>query len=161
MQPLSLVKDIRIKTSKKGGNSIYGPSVFSKMSVNSDGNLNASGLIKTKLEGPYILKRDGAALNLELPFDITNGNICVANCPNDKYKSGNSCINNCNSNDLILWNRKPYYWQKQQFRPCCGSAVKPEYRQAKTRFRPYSTNAILWRKNHASSARSHHRMKKR
>ncbi|MBQ2204577.1 MAG: S-layer homology domain-containing protein, partial [Lachnospiraceae bacterium] len=45
-----------LKTNKKNSSSAYGPSVFTKMSVNSDGELNATGLIKTKLEGPFILK---------------------------------------------------------------------------------------------------------
>ena len=63
-----------LKTDKKSGGS-YGPSVFSKMKVNSDGELNASGLIKTKLEGPFILQRGGEALNLAVPFSLEGANI--------------------------------------------------------------------------------------
>lgn len=66
-----------LKTNKKGGSGAYGPSVFNKMSVNSDGELNASGLIKTKLDGPYLLKRGGEAFNLAIPFDITSANIFI------------------------------------------------------------------------------------
>ena len=65
-----------LKANKKGGNSAYGPSVFTKLSINSDGDLNATGLTKTKLEGPFILKR-GEAFNLAIPFDITNANIFI------------------------------------------------------------------------------------
>lgn len=65
-----------LKTNKKGANSAYGPTVFTKLSVNSDGNLNATGLTKTKLDGPFILKR-GEAFNLAIPFDITNSNIFI------------------------------------------------------------------------------------
>ncbi len=65
-----------LKTNKKGGNSAYGPTVFTNLSVNSDGDLNATGLTKTKLNGPYILKR-GEALNLSIPFDITTANIFI------------------------------------------------------------------------------------
>lgn len=65
-----------LKTSKKGG-STYGPSVFEKMSVNNDGELNASGLIKTRLEGPFVLKRGGEALNLAIPFSLENANIFI------------------------------------------------------------------------------------
>ncbi|MBR1844462.1 MAG: S-layer homology domain-containing protein [Lachnospiraceae bacterium] len=65
-----------LKTNKKGGTSAYGPTVFTNLSVNSDGDLNATGLTKTKLEGPFILKR-GEALNLSIPFDITLANIFI------------------------------------------------------------------------------------
>ena len=65
-----------LKTKTKGGNSAYGTSVFKDLSVNSDGDLNATGLTKTKLEGPFILKR-GEALNLAIPFDITVANIFI------------------------------------------------------------------------------------
>ena len=65
-----------LKTNKKGSSSAYGPSIFSKMSVNSDGELNATGLTKTKLDGPYILKK-GEAFNLAVPFDITTANIFI------------------------------------------------------------------------------------
>lgn len=65
-----------LKTNKKGGNSAYGPTVFTNLSVNSDGDLNATGLTKTKLEGPFILKR-GEAFNLAIPFDITLANIFI------------------------------------------------------------------------------------
>ena len=65
-----------LKTAKKGSNSIYGPTVFTELSVNSDGDLNATGLTKAKLEGPFILKK-GEALNLAIPFDITNANIFI------------------------------------------------------------------------------------
>lgn len=65
-----------LKTNKKGG-STYGPSVFDKLKVNSDGELSASGLIKAKLEGPFILKKGGEALNLALPFDMTTANMFI------------------------------------------------------------------------------------
>ena len=65
-----------LKTNKKGGNSAYGPTVFTKLTLNSDGDLNATGLTKTKLEGPFILKR-GEALNLAVPFDVTLANIFI------------------------------------------------------------------------------------
>ena len=65
-----------LKTSKKDSNTKYGPSVFTDMSVNSDGELNATGLTKTKLEGPFILKQ-GEAFNLAIPFDITTANIFI------------------------------------------------------------------------------------
>ena len=65
-----------LKTKKKDSNSAYGTTVFKDLSVNSDGDLNATGLTKTKLEGPFILKR-GEALNLAIPFDITTANIFI------------------------------------------------------------------------------------
>lgn len=65
-----------LKTKSKDSNSIYGISVFKDLSVNSDGDLNATGLAKTKLEGPFILKR-GEAFNLAIPFDITSANIFI------------------------------------------------------------------------------------
>lgn len=65
-----------LKTKSKDSNSAYGTSVFKDLSVNSDGDLNATGLTKTKLEGPFILKR-GEALNLAIPFDITTANIFI------------------------------------------------------------------------------------
>ena len=65
-----------LKTNKKSSNSAYGPTVFTNLSVNSDGNLNATGLTKTKLEGPFILKK-GEAFNLAIPFDITSANIFI------------------------------------------------------------------------------------
>lgn len=65
-----------LKTKSKGSNTVYGTSVFKDLSVNSDGDLNATGLTKTKLEGPFILKR-GEALNLAIPFDITTANIFI------------------------------------------------------------------------------------
>lgn len=64
------------KTNKKDSNSAYGPSVFSKMTLNSDGGLNATGLIKTKLIGPFILKK-GEAFNLAIPFDLNGANIFI------------------------------------------------------------------------------------
>ena len=65
-----------LKTKTKGSNSVYGTTVFKDLSVNNDGDLNATGLTKTKLEGPFILKR-GEALNLAIPFDITTANIFI------------------------------------------------------------------------------------
>lgn len=65
-----------LKTNKKDGNSAYGPSIFSKMSVNSDGGLNASGLIKTKLEGPFFLKKT-QGVNLAVPFSLEGANIFI------------------------------------------------------------------------------------
>ena len=65
-----------LKTNKKNSSLAYGPSVFTKMSVNSDGELNATGLIKTKLEGPFILK-SGEAINHAVPFDLTAANIFI------------------------------------------------------------------------------------
>ena len=65
-----------LKTNKKDSANIYGATVFKSLSVNSDGELNATGLTKTKLEGPFILKR-GEALNLAIPFDITSANILI------------------------------------------------------------------------------------
>lgn len=65
-----------LKTKTKGSNSAYGTTVFKDLSVNNDGDLNATGLTKTKLEGPFILKR-GEALNLAIPFDITTANVFV------------------------------------------------------------------------------------
>lgn len=65
-----------LKTNKKGSNSAYGPSVFTNLSVNNDGELNATGLTKTKLEGPFILK-SGEAFNLAVPFDIVSANIFI------------------------------------------------------------------------------------
>lgn len=65
-----------LKANKKGSNSAYGPSIFTNLSVNNDGDLNASGLTKTKLDGPFILKR-GEAFNLAIPFDIVTANIFV------------------------------------------------------------------------------------
>lgn len=65
-----------LKTKSKGSNSAYGATVFKDLSVNNDGDLNATGLTKTKLEGPFILKR-GEAFNLAIPFDITTSNIFI------------------------------------------------------------------------------------
>lgn len=64
-----------LKTNKKGG-SYYGPSVFTKLSVTSDGELSASGLIKMTLEGPFIFRRN-EGVNLNLPFDLVDANIIV------------------------------------------------------------------------------------
>lgn len=65
-----------LKTKKKDSNSVYGTVVFKDLSVNGDGELNATGLNKVKLEGPFILKR-GEAFNLAIPFDITTANIFI------------------------------------------------------------------------------------
>ena len=65
-----------LKTKKKDSGSAYGTTVFKDLSVNNDGELNATGLNKVKLEGPYILKR-GEAFNLAIPFDITTANIFI------------------------------------------------------------------------------------
>jgi hypothetical protein len=65
-----------LKTKKKESQTAYGTTVFKDLSVNSDGDLNATGLTKTKLEGPFILKR-GEAFNLAIPFDITTANIFI------------------------------------------------------------------------------------
>ena len=65
-----------LKTKKKDSGSAYGTTVFKDLSVNSDGELNATGLNKVKLEGPFILKR-GEAFNLAIPFDITSANIFI------------------------------------------------------------------------------------
>lgn len=64
-----------LKTSKKGG-AAYGPSVFSKLSLTSDGELSASGLIKMTLEGPFIFRRN-EGVNLNLPFELTSANIII------------------------------------------------------------------------------------
>lgn len=65
-----------LKTNKKGSNSAYGPLVFTGLSVNNDGDLNATGLSKATLDGPFILKK-GEAFNLAIPFDITSANIFI------------------------------------------------------------------------------------
>ena len=65
-----------LKTKKKNSGSAYGTTVFKDLSVNGDGEINATGLNKVKLEGPFILKR-GEALNLAIPFDITSANIFI------------------------------------------------------------------------------------
>lgn len=65
-----------LKTKTNGSNSVYGTTIFKDLSVNSDGDLNATGLTKTKLEGPFILKR-GEAINLAIPFDVTTANIFI------------------------------------------------------------------------------------
>ena len=65
-----------LKTKVKGSNNVYGPEVFTDLKVNSDGDLNATGLTKTVLNGPYILKK-GEAFNLAIPFDITTANIFI------------------------------------------------------------------------------------
>ena len=57
-----------LKTNMKSGGKTYGESVFN-LSTTSDGELNATNLVKTKMEGPYLLKR-GESLNLALPFDF-------------------------------------------------------------------------------------------
>lgn len=65
-----------LKTNSKSSNSAYGNTIFNDLTVNNDGDLNATGLTKTKLEGPFILKR-GEAFNLAIPFDITTANIFI------------------------------------------------------------------------------------
>ena len=65
-----------LKTKMKDSNTIYGTLIFEDLSVNSDGDLNATGLSKASLDGPFILKK-GEALNLAIPFDITKANIFI------------------------------------------------------------------------------------
>lgn len=55
-----------LKAKSKTGNDVYGVKVFS-MSLNNDGELNASGLLKVNMEGPFIMKR-GQTLFQVLPF---------------------------------------------------------------------------------------------
>ena len=60
-----------LKAKNKSGQT-YGTSNFN-LSINSDGELNASGLLKVKMNGPYILKK-GQSLSQMLPFDVNLGN---------------------------------------------------------------------------------------
>lgn len=87
-----------LKTNKKGG-STYGPSVFDKMKVNSDGELNASGLIKTKLEGPFVLKKGGEAFNLAIPFDLNGANIFI----NGTSANTEQVMRELNSNGYVIY----------------------------------------------------------
>lgn len=89
-----------LKTNKKGSNSAYGPSIFTNLSVNSDGDLNASGLTKTKLDGPFILKR-GESFNLAIPFDITTANIFI----NGTSSTLENTYRELNNNGYLV-----YYW---------------------------------------------------
>ena len=64
-----------LKTNMKSGGKTYGESVFN-LSTTSDGELNATNLVKTKMEGPYLLKR-GESFNLALPFDFKTANFIM------------------------------------------------------------------------------------
>ena len=64
-----------LKANPKFSSNAYGVTVF-KMTKGSDGELNASGLIKTKMEGPFLLKR-GQSLSEKLPFEIEGSNIFI------------------------------------------------------------------------------------
>lgn len=64
-----------LKTNMKSGSKTYGESVFN-LSTTSDGELNATNLVKTKMEGPYLLKR-GESFNLALPFDFKTANFIM------------------------------------------------------------------------------------
>ena len=69
-----------LKTKNKSGQ-IYGTSNFN-LSINNDGELNASGLLKVKMNGPYILKR-GQSLSQMLPFDVNSGNYFINGSPSN------------------------------------------------------------------------------
>ena len=64
-----------LKAKKKGSNTAYGTTVFN-MTVNSDGELNASGLLKVNMQGPFIMKR-GQTLYDVLPFSPENANYYI------------------------------------------------------------------------------------
>lgn len=64
-----------LKAKKKGGSSVYGTTVFD-MTVNKDGELNASGLLKVNMQGPFIMKR-GQTLYDMLPFAPESANFFV------------------------------------------------------------------------------------
>lgn len=68
-----------LKANIKSTSNTYGVQVF-KMTKSSDGELNASGLIKTKMEGPFLLKR-GQSLTEKLPFDVLGANIFINGTP--------------------------------------------------------------------------------
>lgn len=64
-----------LKAKKKGNSAVYGTTVFN-MTVNSDGELNASGLLKVNMQGPFIMKR-GQTLYDILPFSPDSANYFV------------------------------------------------------------------------------------
>ena len=64
-----------LKAKSKNTNEVYGVKTFS-MSVNNDGELNASGLLKVNMEGPFIMKR-GQTLFQVLPFSPETANYFI------------------------------------------------------------------------------------
>ena len=64
-----------LKAKKKNSSNVYGTTVF-KMTVNSDGELNASGLLKVNMQGPFIMKK-GQTLYDVLPFAPESANYFV------------------------------------------------------------------------------------
>ena len=64
-----------LKAKKKNSSSVYGTTVF-KMTVNNDGELNASGLLKANMQGPFIMKR-GQTLYDVLPFSPESANYFI------------------------------------------------------------------------------------
>ncbi len=67
-----------LKAKTKNGQ-VYGTTTFD-LSVNTDGELNASGLLKVKMRGPFIFKR-GDSLSELLPFDVNEGNYFLNGAP--------------------------------------------------------------------------------
>ena len=61
-----------LKTKSKSSSSLYGTTVFD-MTTNNDGELNASGLLKTNMKGPYILRKTQTIMDI-LPFPVEAGN---------------------------------------------------------------------------------------
>lgn len=61
-----------LKTKSKSSSTLYGTTVF-EMTTNSDGELNASGLLKTNMKGPYILRKTQTIIDV-LPFPVEAGN---------------------------------------------------------------------------------------
>lgn len=61
-----------LKTKIKSSSNLYGTTVFD-MTTNKDGELNASGLVKTNMKGPYILRKTQTIIDV-LPFPVETGN---------------------------------------------------------------------------------------
>lgn len=61
-----------LKTKIKSSSNLYGTTVFD-MTTNNDGELNASGLVKTNMKGPYILRKTQTIIDV-LPFPVETGN---------------------------------------------------------------------------------------
>ena len=64
-----------LKAKKKNSSNVYGTIVF-KMTVNNDGELNASGLLKVNMQGPFIMKK-GQTLYDMLPFSPESANYFI------------------------------------------------------------------------------------
>ena len=79
-----------LKENKKDTNDAYGLTIFDKLIVDSDNELNADEYIEKKVEGPFIIKNVN---DITAPFEITNYNVYLNGVKSDieqvKYDMSN------------------------------------------------------------------------